>query len=230
MKVALRSAPKISGSKTLHNKRWSGKSEGLAAEEHGDIGEGRGPVVLRGMSVMAERLDVKTDRVALLWTGEINEGRPKDEFEHSVGMVERGGAVGDAVQKLFVAVARDKKGAVARKKIDVAGEGDGSLLRSMVQVEMQMSELALRIGIVGTPDNNWPGIALDGEEGRALRVKRAECMEERRMLGRLGEMVKVVGILTEVDELDGRIVGIRPGNNENGIIGAALGGPVGEHD
>ena len=52
--------------------------------------------------------------------------------------------------------------------------------------------------------------------------------EGRELLG-LGEVVEVVGIFTQVDEVDRRIFGIRPGDDEHGVVVGAFSGPFGEH-
>jgi len=93
----------------------------LTAKECGDVGEGVGPVVPGRLRVVAEGLDVEADGVALLCGSEVREGGTEDKLEHCVWMLEGGGAVGDAVEELFVSVARNEDGAVAGEEVDVAG-------------------------------------------------------------------------------------------------------------
>lgn len=205
--------------------------EGFAAKEGGDVGESGGPVVFGGLGIVAEGFDVEADGEAFLGDGDVDEGGAEDELEHGVGVVERGGAVGDAVEKLLVAMARCKGCAITSEEVDVAGEGYGSFFGRVMQIEVEIGEFVLGVGVVGIGvEGDGPGVTLGGEDGRALRVERAESVEERWIGYGFGQVIEVVGVLAEVDEVDGRSLRIRPGDDENGIIGAALGGPFGNHN
>ncbi len=165
------------------------------AAQQGDDGIKRcAPAPRGGVRVGTERLEVKADGEALLRTGEVHEGRADDAVEHDVGVVQRCCAAGEAVQHLLGLVERGEDGALAPEQIDVAGEaiGRGSgILGINIKIDAQVLQL---FGV------ERPGIALGGEDRRAVRVQRAQGLHQRRVLLGFGEMVEVVGVLAQVDE------------------------------
>jgi hypothetical protein len=208
---------------------WCGALEEVfAAEEGGGGFEGCGPVVAGGFVVGAEGFDVEGDGEALLWAGEIEEGGADDAVEHGVGMVEGRCSADEAVQKLLLMVYRDEAGAVAQEEVDVAGESVGELscegLVSEIEVEVE-AELVEFFGLEG------PGVTFGGEDWRARGVEGAESVHERREVFGLGEMIEVVGVFAQVDEVAARMgrIGrrIRPGDDEDWVVGSALCGPFG---
>ena len=66
---------------------------------------------------------------------------------------------------------------------------------------------------------------------RARGVESAESVHEGGKVFGFGEMIEVVGVFAEVDEVGagaGRIERrIRPGDDEDGVVGSALCGPFG---
>jgi hypothetical protein len=74
-----------------------------------------------------------------------------------------------------------------------------------------------------------PGVALVGEDGGARGVESTESMHESGEAFGLGEVVEVVGVFAQVDEVSARVGrirrGIRPRDDEDGVVGGALCGP-----
>jgi hypothetical protein len=180
--------------------------------------------LLRGAGIVAEGLDVEGDCEALLRAGEVEKGGADDAVEHGVRVIERGGAANEAVEKLLVMMHGDKARAIAEEDVDVAVESGGEKFVGGIDVEVEMELIELfRF--------ERPRVALGGEDGRARGVESAESVHESGEVFGLGEMVEVVGVFAEVDEVRagaGRIERrIRPGNDEDGVVGSALCGPFG---
>jgi hypothetical protein len=192
----------------------------FGTEEKDDVFEGGGPVLLRGAGIVAECLDVEGDGEALLWAGEVEERGADDAVEHGVRVIERGGAANEAVEKLLVMMHRDKAGAVAEEDVDVAGESGGEWFVGGIDVEVEM-ELVELFGF------ERPGVALGGEDRRARGVEGAESVHESGEVFGFGEVVEVVGVFAEVDEVNRRVGRVRPGDDEDGVVGSALCGPFG---
>lgn len=95
---------------------------------------------------------------------------------------------------------------------------------------MKVGELALRVSVVAASDGDGPGVALGSEDGRAGGVERAESVQERRVLFGLRKVIEVVGVIAQIDEMDGGVVRVGPGDDEKGVVGATFGGPVRMHD
>ena len=153
--------------------------------------------------VGADGLDVEADGEALLRGGYVEEGGADDAVENGVGVVERFGAADEAVEELLVLMEGDEVRALAEEEVNVAGEAGGGELGAESGVEV----LTEGVEVFG---RERPGVAFGGEDGGARGVERAEGVHDGGEQLGLGEMIEVVGVVAEIDEVVGRIDGIRP--------------------
>ena len=201
-----------------------GRRSDLAAEE-GDGGfEGGGPVLFGGGLVVAEGFDVEADGKAFLGAGEIDESGADDTVDHGVGVVERGGEAGEAIEDLLVPVDGGEDGALTPEEVDVTGEAIGGFFGDEVEVEAEVGQFGLVFAWV-----DEPGIAFGGEDGGARGVEGAEGVHQGRVLLGFDEMVEVVGVFAEIDETTVGVRGIGPRDDEDRIVGGTFGGPFCEH-
>jgi len=199
-----------------------GEGEILAAHQADDSVEGGGPVLLRCGRIVAEGLDIETQRKAFLRAGKIDQRWPKHAVEHGEGLVQRSSVPSKAMQKLLVLVERSEDRALAPQDVDIADEAEGGIAGRVlkdIEVEPKMFEF-VRICC----RSQRPRIALGRKYGRAGRVQSAKSMHQRRIEFGFGKVVEVVGIFAQVDEtpVAGGVPGIRPGNDKDGIVCSSL--------
>jgi hypothetical protein len=124
------------------------------------------------------------------------------------------------MEHLLLLVEGGEDKAFAPEEVDVAAEAHGSLVSEDVEFQAKGFELLLV---------ERPGVTFGGEDGRTGSVERTQGMEQRRMLLDLGKMIEVVGVFTQINEVAAGVRGIRPGNDEDGIVCGTFNGPFGEH-
>ena len=173
-----------------------------------------------GGLVVAEGFDVEADGEAFLGAGEIDESGADDAVDHGVGVIERGGEAGEAVEDLLLPVEGGEDGALAPEEVDVTGEAIGGFFGEEVEVEAEVGEFGLIFAWV-----DGPGIAFGGEDGGAGGVEGAEGVHQGGVALGFGEVVEVVGIFAEIDEaaVAGGVRGVVPWDDEDGIVCRALG-------
>jgi len=169
---------------------------------------------------MAEGFDVEAKGEAFLRSVQVDHGWPDDAVEHGEGMMERFGVAGEAAQQLLLKMKGSEEGAVSGQEIDVAGESCGGFIGFDADVDVEGFEF---VGIEG------PCVGFCGEDRRSCCIEGSESMHQGRITLGFGEMVEVVGVLTQVDKFSTCVGGIRPGHDQHGIVSGTFGGPFGEH-
>jgi hypothetical protein len=193
--------------------KLSAGGELAAAEEFDDFTETASPLFHGVGRIGPDGLEVERDGVAFLRIVEVDECRTQYHFEYAERARHRGSEPDEAIEHLLLAMAGGEDGAVAPEDVDVAGESCSGEVFGDVEVVAQGLELVF---------GECPGVALSGKDGRSRGVEGTKRLQERRMVFGFGDGVELVGFCAKIDELSGAL-GIFPGDDEDRIVGGALG-------
>lgn len=173
---------------------------------------------------MTQRFDVQADGEALVRNGDVDKCGAQDAVEDGIGVIERSGLTREPVEKLLVLVERGKRRALAPENVDVAAEAGRGVLGNLVELEAEMVKL-FSFGCGA----QRPRVAFRSEDNGPGRVEGAKSVHQGRVKLGLRQMIKVVRVLTQIDEVAVGAGRIRPGDDQDGIVRGTFNGPLAEH-
>jgi hypothetical protein len=156
----------------------------------------RRPMLHRPMQIRPKRLDIHRDRKTLLRPRQIHQCRSNHTIQHRMRMIQRSRSPHQPMQQLLILMKRKKQRPIPQKNIDIAGKPCRSIIRSQMQIKIQVDPKLLQFLRL-----HHPRITLRSKNRRPSRIQRSQCMHQRRILLRLRKMVEVIRIFTQINKV-----------------------------